>query len=334
MSGVVRTWVDGDGAYVEARFRADKGGVREAQAAATRLGAQGYVVVKQYQTGGHVNATKSVGKSLLGLGLLGATGFGFVGTSRDPGEIVVVFRKPVPQPQGAARQPEPAPARAELEAASRAAGRVALGAHPELAPEAVRGLVSIERSEPIPNGVRLRLLVANNEPEPWQGFELEAVVYRLTNGSTMGTHHERFSTPLESHRSARTWLTLAGLTPGDGGVLVGVTRVLIDGRWREGREPATEPLTIQGFEAERDGRIDDAIACYERSVARAEPWPTPYTRLAELYRRQGRFDDAVRVLETQLERWRAAGSSTTAIERRLATARKRADAKRGADPPA
>jgi hypothetical protein len=92
----VRTWVVGAAEFLEARYPATKDGLRAAMATQKELVASDFVLVDRQQISGHVNVGRSVGKSLLGIGLLRATGFGFVGTSNSPGEVVLTFRRTRP----------------------------------------------------------------------------------------------------------------------------------------------------------------------------------------------------------------------------------------------
>jgi hypothetical protein len=53
---------------------------------------------------------------------------------------------------------------------------------------------------------------------------------------------------------------------------------------------------LEAFEAEQQGRLDEAIALYERNVAEGFPGDLPYGRLVAIYERQQAFDEAERVL--------------------------------------
>jgi hypothetical protein len=53
---------------------------------------------------------------------------------------------------------------------------------------------------------------------------------------------------------------------------------------------------LEAFAAEHDGRLDEAIALYERNVAEGFPGDLPYGRLVAIYERQQRLDEAERVL--------------------------------------
>jgi hypothetical protein len=53
---------------------------------------------------------------------------------------------------------------------------------------------------------------------------------------------------------------------------------------------------LEAIEAEHAGRVDEAIALYERNVAEGFPGDLPYGRLVMLYEKRGAFDEAERVL--------------------------------------
>ena len=95
MIGEPESWVDevrGIG-YVRARYRADQNGVNEAEEALRTAARDGFEVVDISHSGEGIDLTKTGVKSAVGLGLLGLTGFGFVGTSRKRGEIVITWGK-------------------------------------------------------------------------------------------------------------------------------------------------------------------------------------------------------------------------------------------------
>jgi len=54
---------------------------------------------------------------------------------------------------------------------------------------------------------------------------------------------------------------------------------------------------LEAFEAERAGRLDEAIALYERNVAEGFPGDLPYGRLVAIYERRHDLDSAERVLK-------------------------------------
>jgi len=53
---------------------------------------------------------------------------------------------------------------------------------------------------------------------------------------------------------------------------------------------------LEGMVAEQEGRLDEAIACYERNIAEGFPADLPYGRLVAIYERRGALDEAERVL--------------------------------------
>jgi tetratricopeptide (TPR) repeat protein len=53
---------------------------------------------------------------------------------------------------------------------------------------------------------------------------------------------------------------------------------------------------LEALSAEQEGRLDEAIALYERNVREGFPADLPYGRLVAIYERRGAFDDAERVL--------------------------------------
>ena len=53
---------------------------------------------------------------------------------------------------------------------------------------------------------------------------------------------------------------------------------------------------LEAIEAEHAGRVEEAIALYERNVAEGFPGDLPYGRLVALYEKRGAFGEAERVL--------------------------------------
>jgi hypothetical protein len=53
---------------------------------------------------------------------------------------------------------------------------------------------------------------------------------------------------------------------------------------------------LEAIEAEHAGRVDEAIALYERNVAEGFPGDLPYGRLVAIYEKRGAVDEAERVL--------------------------------------
>ena len=58
---------------------------------------------------------------------------------------------------------------------------------------------------------------------------------------------------------------------------------------------------LEGMELERAGRIDEAIALYQRNVAEGFEGDWPYGRLVAIYERQGELGLAAAVLERAIE---------------------------------
>ncbi len=53
---------------------------------------------------------------------------------------------------------------------------------------------------------------------------------------------------------------------------------------------------LEAIDAERAGRVDEAIQLYERNVAEGFPADLPYGRLVAIYERRNDLDNAERVL--------------------------------------
>ena len=58
---------------------------------------------------------------------------------------------------------------------------------------------------------------------------------------------------------------------------------------------------LDGMEHEAAGRIDLAIALYERNVAEGFAGDWPYSRLVAVYERQGAYDEAERILRRAID---------------------------------
>jgi tetratricopeptide (TPR) repeat protein len=58
---------------------------------------------------------------------------------------------------------------------------------------------------------------------------------------------------------------------------------------------------LEALEAEREGRIDEAMALYERNVQEGFPGDLPYGRLVALYEKRQALDEAARVLQRAIE---------------------------------
>jgi len=72
----------------------------------------------------------------------------------------------------------------------------------------------------------------------------------------------------------------------------------LEERWLN-QEQTTRNLI--GLEAEQEGRLDDAIALYERNAAEGFSGDWPYGRLVAIYEKQEAFDEAERVLRRAIE---------------------------------
>jgi tetratricopeptide (TPR) repeat protein len=58
---------------------------------------------------------------------------------------------------------------------------------------------------------------------------------------------------------------------------------------------------LDGLTAEAEGRLDEAVALYERNVAEGFPGDLPYGRLVAIYERRQALDEAERVLLRAIE---------------------------------
>ncbi|TFB08487.1 hypothetical protein E3V08_03800 [Candidatus Atribacteria bacterium MT.SAG.1] len=59
---------------------------------------------------------------------------------------------------------------------------------------------------------------------------------------------------------------------------------------------------LEGKELEKAGKVDEAIALYEKNIKEGFDGSHPYTRLAIIYRRRKLFDDEARVIKKAEER--------------------------------
>jgi tetratricopeptide (TPR) repeat protein len=73
---------------------------------------------------------------------------------------------------------------------------------------------------------------------------------------------------------------------------------------------------LAGLEAEQAGRLDEAIALYERNAAEGFPGDWPYGRLVALYERRQAFADAERVLRRAIEVFQRSSQRRTPQDRR------------------
>jgi hypothetical protein len=84
---------------------------------------------------------------------------------------------------------------------------------------------------------------------------------------------------------------------------------------------------LEAFAAEQEGRIDDAVALYERNVAEGFPGDLPYGRLVAIYERRATFLEAERVLRRAIEVFQSSTRRTPADRRAtLAVFRRRLNA--------
>ena len=84
-------------------------------------------------------------------------------------------------------------------------------------------------------------------------------------------------------------------------------RETLEDRW------LLEAQTARNLEAlafEHAGKVDEAIALYERNVAEGFAGDLPYGRLVAIYERLGSFDSAERVLRRAIEVFAASGRRT------------------------
>jgi tetratricopeptide (TPR) repeat protein len=58
---------------------------------------------------------------------------------------------------------------------------------------------------------------------------------------------------------------------------------------------------LEALDAEHAGRLDEAIALYERNVAEGFPGDLPYGRLVAVYEKRGALAEAERVLERAIQ---------------------------------
>jgi hypothetical protein len=107
-------------------------------------------------------------------------------------------------------------------------------------------------------------------------------------------------------------------------------------RWLRDEQTARN---LAGLEAERAGRVDDAIALYERNAAEGFAGDWPYGRLVAIYEKRGALEDAERVLRRGIEVFGASKLRTPqdratmirTFRKRLMLVTKRRRADRGGD---
>jgi tetratricopeptide (TPR) repeat protein len=93
---------------------------------------------------------------------------------------------------------------------------------------------------------------------------------------------------------------------------------------------------LEAIDAEHAGRVDDAIALYERNVAEGFPGDLPYGRLVAIYEKRGAYDEAERVLVRAIAVFESSARRTPqdrramvrVFRKRLALLRKAATRKR------
>lgn len=88
----------------------------------------------------------------------------------------------------------------------------------------------------------------------------------------------------------------------------------IEARWLAEAQTARN---LEGLQAEQEGRVEDALAHYERNASEGFPGDWPYGRLVALYERAERWDDAERVLTRAIETFRSTDRRTAADRRTL-----------------
>ena len=75
-------------------------------------------------------------------------------------------------------------------------------------------------------------------------------------------------------------------------------RETLEDRWLLEAQTARN---LEALAAEQSGRLDEAIALYERNAREGFPGDLPYGRLVAIYERQAAFDEAARVLRRAIE---------------------------------
>ena len=99
---------------------------------------------------------------------------------------------------------------------------------------------------------------------------------------------------------------------------------------------------LAGLEAEQAGRLDEAVALYERNSAEGFPGDWPYGRLVAIYEKRGALGDAERTLLRAIEVLAATDRRTKAdrralvqvFKKRLALLRRRRRTEEGSARPA
>jgi tetratricopeptide (TPR) repeat protein len=89
-------------------------------------------------------------------------------------------------------------------------------------------------------------------------------------------------------------------------------RETLEDRWLLEAQTARN---LEALAAERAGRLDEAIALYERNVAEGFPGDLPYGRLVAIFERRGAVDQAERVLRRAIEVFESSTRRTAADRR-------------------
>lgn len=227
-------WEQDGRIFASARFEGSKKGIAAAEAYQASLSRSGWELIDVQTKGGGTDVARSLGKSALGLGLLGATGFGFLGTSRRRGEITTTYEKVGPSESEIADENRRQAVRtsgAELAVersalfSRAAAGR--LGFQVRLEGAQVRGGGWLQKYS-----VDFTALVGNQTGESFEGFELEVVLHDEA-GRTVASDLPVFNVELPAGAIVRVTFSIGGLSKGDVGALVAVRRVMRGGEWRE-----------------------------------------------------------------------------------------------------
>lgn len=229
-----RVWEEAGRVLASARFEGSKKGIAAAEAFQQQAIRSGFALIDVQLVGGGTDVPRSLGKSALGLGLLGATGFGFIGTSRKRTEILTVYEKV-------------GPSQGEIETEQRLREIETLGkqravASQDLFTRAASGRtpfrVSVQGIEPRGGGwlqkysVKITVAVTNTSSEAFDGFELRAVLHDA-KGRTVASSSPTFEVALRAYGGARASFTMGGLPKGDYGSVISVSRVLRGGVWRD-----------------------------------------------------------------------------------------------------
>lgn len=226
-------WEENGRIFARARFEGSKKGIAAAEAHQAYMHSAGFRLIDVQTTGGGTNVARSLGKSALGLGLLGATGFGFLGTSRKRIEIAALYEKVGPSTQEVADE--------QLFQTIRTTGAQIAASRSSLLSRAVAGELPfrarVEQAQPRGGGwlqrysVDFTVLVGNGTDEAFDGFELEVLLHNEA-GDTVASASPSFQVVFPSQGFARVTFSIGGLRQGDVGTLIAVRRVLRGGQWQ------------------------------------------------------------------------------------------------------